>query len=80
MRILERYFSLELVSRENLEKINIQEGVEGVLLEGNLGELLNLVIIEDTLMELKGTNGVLRLNVNREELSEAITRGESTEK
>ena len=80
MRILERYFSLELVSRENLEKINIQEGVEGVLLEGNLGELLNLVIIEDTLMELKGTNGVLRLNVNREELSEAIKREESTEK
>ena len=80
MRILERYFSLELVSRENLEKINIQEGGEGVLLEGNLGELLNLVILEDTLMELKGTNGVLRLNVNREELSEAIKREESTEK
>jgi len=73
-----RYFSLEMSSKDYLEKINIQEGHGGVLLEGNLGEFRKLVLLEDTLLELQCANGVLRFDVTREELTEALQKEEIT--
>ena len=63
-----RFFSLELKSKDYLEKINIQEGQDGVLFEGSLGELEELLLLEDSLLELKGSYGVLRFEITREEV------------
>ena len=63
-----RFFSLELKSKVYLEKINIQEGQDGVLFEGSLGELEELLLLEDSLLELKGSYGVLRFEITREEV------------
>ena len=63
-----RYFSLELSSKEYLDKINIQEGHDGVLFEGNLGELLKILLLEDSLLELQGSHGVLRFELKRDEI------------
>jgi hypothetical protein len=71
-----RYFSLEMSSKDYLEKISIQQGHSGVLLEGNLGEFTKLVLLEDTLLELQCANGVLRFDVTREELTEALQKEE----
>jgi len=65
---LGRFFSLELKSKDYLEKINIQEGQDGVLFEGSLGELEELLLLEDSLLELKGSYGVLRFEITREEV------------
>jgi hypothetical protein len=65
---LGRTFSLELKSKDYLEKINIQEGQDGVLFEGSLGELEELLLLEDSLMELKGSYGVLRFEITRDEV------------
>jgi len=59
-----------------MDRINVQEGRGGVLLEGNLGELDNVVLLEDTLLELQCTNGVLRFDVTRDELTEALQKEE----
>jgi hypothetical protein len=69
-----------MTSRENLEKINIQEGKKGVLLEGNLGEVKEITLIEDRLLELNCTNGAIRLNITRDELLKALTKKELTKK
>lgn len=61
-------------SKDYLNKININEGHNGVLLEGNLGNLKHLLFIESSLLELKCTNGVLRLNVKRSELLKALKK------
>lgn len=71
-----RYFSLEMRSKDYLEKIGIQQGHGGVLLEGNLGELETVVLLEDTLLELQCTNGVLRFDVTRDELTDALQKEE----
>ena len=73
-----RYFSLEMSSKDYLEKINIQQGHGGVLLEGNLGEFKKVVLLEDTLLELQCTNGVLRFDVTRNELTKALQKEEIT--
>lgn len=59
-----------------MDRINVQEGRGGVLLEGNLGELLKAVLIEDTLLELQCTNGVLRFDATRNKLTEALKKEE----
>jgi hypothetical protein len=55
-----------------LEKINIQEGTDGVLLEGNLGLFKKIILLEDSLIELQCTNGVLRFDITRFELQKAL--------
>lgn len=64
-------------SKDNLEKISIIDGIDGVLLEGNLGELVSLVLLESSLLEFRGTNGVIRLDVLKSELLK-ILQGEIT--
>jgi hypothetical protein len=39
-----------------------------VLFEGNLGELEEASLIEDAVLEIRGENGVLRLDLTKDEL------------
>ena len=67
-------------SKDNLEKISIIDGIDGVLLEGNLGELESLVLLENSLLEFRGTNGVIRLDVLRSELLKILQEEITSEK
>jgi hypothetical protein len=62
---LGRSFSLEIKSRDYLDKISILDGRKGVLIEGDIGDLINLSLHEDKLLEIKGNNGVLRIELSR---------------
>ncbi len=63
-------------SKDYLEKINIQEGTDGVLLEGNLGLFKKIILLEDSLIELQCTKGVLRFDITRFELLKALSEEE----
>ena len=67
-------------SKDNLEKISIIDGIDGVLLEGNLGELVSLVLLENSLLEFRGTNGVIRLDVLKTELLKILQEEITSEK
>ena len=67
-------------SKDNLEKISIIDGIDGVLLEGNLGELVSLVLLENSLLEFRGTNGVIRLDVLKSELLKILKEEITSEK
>ncbi len=70
---MEHIFSVEMISKRYVKNISISdEAHDRVLFEGNLGRLLDLSYVEGDVLELVGVNGVLRVNLTREQLQEII--------
>jgi hypothetical protein len=68
-------FSIELKSKEFLRNLMISNRTgETVLLEGFLGELEEMSLVEGGLLEVTGSNGVLRMDLNEEDLETLLTR------
>jgi hypothetical protein len=66
----ERVFSVELKSKRDLKNFNLTNGSnENVLLEGNLGELLQAKFAEGIVLEVVGKKGVLRIDLAEDEIS-----------
>jgi len=66
-----KYFSIQLKSKQNLDKIIVNDDQQGILIEGDFGNLLDLFLLEDKLLEIQFSNGVLRLEINKSELLQA---------
>ena len=70
----EHSFSIELKSKEYVKTINLTNKVQNrILLEGTLGELEEITLIESRVVELKGANGTLRLDICENELMELLS-------
>jgi hypothetical protein len=63
----ERGFSIELKSREQVRRLALTEADGGVLIEGFLGELKRMSLSDGVLLEVEGSDGVLRLDLNEVE-------------
>ena len=62
-------FSIELKSKEHLKLITISNSVEEtVSIEGVLGELETMGLVEGVVLEIQGTNGSLKMDLKEEEL------------
>lgn len=69
----ERDFSIELISNQHLTRLStLKDPNGGVLIEGTLGSLLHASFVEPEILEVKGSYGVLRLNVRKSEVKEDI--------
>ena len=65
----EHAFSIELKSMEYVKLcVNSNESEVTVMLESFLGELEEVTLIEDRMLKIKGTNGILRMDLQAEEL------------
>jgi len=65
-----RLFSVDLKSRQNLKSITMTNGSsDSVLLEGNIGELVQAKFTEGIILEVRGKNGVLRVDLCEDEIS-----------
>jgi hypothetical protein len=66
----ERFFSIELNSKQQIKNISItQEGEkENTLIEGTIGNLIEAAFAEDVILEVTGTKGTLRLDLQAREL------------
>jgi hypothetical protein len=68
-----RMFSIELHSKSQVERISMpNEKGEGILIEGFLGELQNLGLVEGEMLEITGSNGILRTDLSESELKKAL--------
>jgi hypothetical protein len=67
-----RSFSIEIKSKNHLDKISILDDDQGVLIEGEFGELCYLSLHEDRLLEIQGSNGVFRIEVTKSELAKLL--------
>jgi len=71
--IVDHTFSVEMKSKRYVKSISISDiAHDRVLFEGNLGELLELSIVEGNVLELVGANGVLRVAITKEQLQKAL--------
>jgi hypothetical protein len=67
----ERDFSIELASNQHLTRLQTASNGHGsgVLIEGTIGSLQLASFVEPEILEVKGTWGVLRLNLRMEEIA-----------
>jgi hypothetical protein len=73
---VEHMFSIELKSRAYIKRVAMSNDVEDrVLIEGFLGELEELNFIEGVMLEIKGINGILRIDLKKEELRKLLQKG-----
>lgn len=57
-------FYVELKSKEYLKSISISDiGWEGVLIEGFLGELEELFMLDGLVLQMRGTQGILTVDL-----------------
>lgn len=68
----ERFFSIELKSKANLKNVTMMNGTrDSVLVEGTIGRLVQAKFAEGVILEIIGKKGILRINLQENELKEA---------
>ena len=68
-------FSIELKSKEYLKLVAMPNGArDNVLLEGSLGELEVIDLVEGAMLEIQGTNGTFKMDLKEEELNKLYNR------
>jgi hypothetical protein len=65
---IRRVFSVELDSGDDLLKVNIPNRSQRIMMEGTIGALKHAVFVEDAVLELIGTNGILRVDLSKHDL------------
>ena len=70
---IEHSFSIELKTENGVKSMICQEGTQNlVFFEGNLGKLNDISMVEDVMLEIKGTNGSLKLDITRKEIQTCL--------
>jgi hypothetical protein len=73
----ERFFSVELKSKDNLKNVSLTSGDEGnVLVEGSIGELQRAEFSEGVILEVVGDKGVLRINLSLDDIKQKQEKAE----
>ena len=67
----ERSFSIELNRKQNLKNVTLtDDSTQNVLLEGSIGELRTAAFVSEDILEIVGSEGTLRVNITKQEISE----------
>jgi hypothetical protein len=70
----ERSFSIDLRSKVDLKNITLNENLqENALIEGTIGKLEHAGFVDDMILEVLGTKGVLRIDVSENEIKKKAT-------
>ena len=68
-------FSIELKSKRYLKLVAMPNGAkDSVLIEGFLGDLLAVDLVEGAMLEIQGTNGTHKMDLKEEELKKLCNR------
>ena len=74
---MEHSFSIEMKSKNHVRHISVSnESRDRVLFEGFLGSLQDLSMVEGKVLEIKGTNGILRVDITEGDLRRMLSRGQ----
>jgi hypothetical protein len=74
------FFSVEIELKKHLTNVSISNKPhERVVIEGFLGELSEIEMIEDVLIQFTGVNGVLRIDLSKDELWDKFSRKKEIE-
>jgi hypothetical protein len=71
-------FSIEMISKDFVNRISISNEPNGeVLLEGQLGEITHIELVEGIMLQITGDNGVFRIDITEGELYRGLFSKES---
>ena len=73
-----RAFIIELDSGDCLKKVTVPNGNQRILIEGTIGKLKRAEFVEDLVLELVGSGGVIRVDLSREDLARRTEKGGGT--
>ena len=66
----ERFFTIELKSKTNLKNVALSNGSnETVLIEGTIGKLEQAEFEEGVILQIIGTQGILRVDLSQNEIT-----------
>ena len=71
-----RVFTIELNSRNNLKDVAAPSGSGRVTIEGTIGVLRRAEFVDDSVLELTGSGGVLRVDLSREDFAKRAQKKE----
>lgn len=72
-RAEEHSFSIEMKTEGAVKRMSFLGNENSqVFFEGFLGKLRNINMIEGEMLEIAGTNGILRLDITQKEIEESI--------
>lgn len=75
----ENSFSVQLKGKDSVKNVCLTDGSE-VLFEGYLGQLESLEMIDESIIEIQGSKGVLRFDLKKEQLLRLVESMEKGEK
>ena len=67
----ERAFAIELNSGSELKNVNFTNWSQRIVLEGSIGTLKHADFVEGSVLELVGTEGVLKIDFSKEDMAKA---------
>ena len=68
-------FSVELKAKSHVRSISLSNsGREGVLLEGTIGQIEELDILEGAVLQIKGTHGTIMVDLCEDKLRELLEK------
>ena len=70
-----RVFTIELDSGNDLRKVNVPNGAGRLLIEGTIGSLRRAGFVEDSVLELVGSRGILRVDLSSEDVAKRKEKG-----
>ena len=65
-------FSVQMTKAKSISGIAINRKKDGVFLEGELGLIIDIELIEDKVLTITGENGTIRIDITKEELQHAF--------
>ena len=75
----EHSFSIEMKSEHAVKRMSFfGKENDRVFFEGYLGELRNVSMVEDLMLEIEGDHGILRLDITSQEIEEYFTKKKSS--
>ena len=80
MKMKEHTFSVSLEEADGLKNLRIgSEFGPKMEIEGNLGALETINFVENAILEIKGSTGILRIDLDKEEVEKLLKRGVKNE-
>jgi len=72
---LEHTFSIEVKSKKDVKNLSLSnDSPDHVLFEGRLGELEEVRLIEDAVLELRGTKATIRVDLSKNEVGRLLEK------
>ncbi len=74
-KVREVGFSVEMASKEHVRSLIVSDESQGkVLFEGSLGELQALEMVEEIVLQVRGTKGTLRIDLEESEFKNMLDK------